>query len=373
MMAFTQALFYPWIDINDEGWLKNAVLYWDNISTIVPASIEKPYSTRTAEFFYDNGLLEPLSVEPDMREVKGLASDVLTYLDSPEGVEILAGKPSRYGYIHPDKLPHEVKELLIHPDKLDYRIQDMFASRCVGEWIRADVRFLNFYMTLLATRLAENRGLGLLTDTPVSDRLANTAKLNANISILGLERNRHRRRRLIRPPWEDEDLLGAKYPNTLAQGVMANLILKTLRIYHDTPAEKILKFKKKHSDQLGLLRNIIGELTSSISDEQPIESLLQQVNDKYTNEFLPQFNDFKKSLKGSGIKTVAENIFKASFISATATSVPVALIGLTVPQALLVGVGISLTASAILYNHDKGEKLRQSPFSYLLAAEKSFQ
>ncbi|UCZ56412.1 hypothetical protein LGV61_11870 [Desulfurispirillum indicum] len=39
-MAFTKSLYYPWIDIPDEAWLKTAGLYWDKIQTIVPSSIE---------------------------------------------------------------------------------------------------------------------------------------------------------------------------------------------------------------------------------------------------------------------------------------------------------------------------------------------
>jgi hypothetical protein len=35
-MAFTRALFYPTIDIQNEDWLKTAILFWDEISTIVP-------------------------------------------------------------------------------------------------------------------------------------------------------------------------------------------------------------------------------------------------------------------------------------------------------------------------------------------------
>jgi hypothetical protein len=38
-MAFTKSLYYPWIEIKDEAWLKNAFLYWDTIQTIVPESV----------------------------------------------------------------------------------------------------------------------------------------------------------------------------------------------------------------------------------------------------------------------------------------------------------------------------------------------
>ena len=34
-MAFTRALYYPTIDITNDEWLKTAVLFWDEINTIV--------------------------------------------------------------------------------------------------------------------------------------------------------------------------------------------------------------------------------------------------------------------------------------------------------------------------------------------------
>jgi hypothetical protein len=371
-MAHTKALFYPWIDITNEGWLKNAILYWDGIQTIVPSSIEKPYSTRTAEVLCDNGLLEPLYVNPGMPEIRGLANDVLGYLASPEGSEVLGNYHLlRHENLHLDKVSREMRDYLIHPEKLDFRLQHLFSSYRYGDWIQADVRFLNYYMTLLATRLAENRGVGILTDTPVSDKLANASKLRPRRSILGLQIKKSRLP-LLNPPWANS-YVGVKYPGRMAQGLMANMILKTLRIFHDTPIEKILKFRERYSDQLALFRTNIAELTSSISDNQPIEALLQQVNDQYVNEFVPQFNELKKALKGSRIKAAVENLYKASFISAPTTSVSVVLGALTVPQALLAGVGISLTVGAVLYSHERAERLRQSPFSYLLLAEKSFR
>ena len=42
-MAFTKALYYPRIQVPDEGWLKTAMLHWEGVQTIVPASMPEPY------------------------------------------------------------------------------------------------------------------------------------------------------------------------------------------------------------------------------------------------------------------------------------------------------------------------------------------
>ena len=88
-MAFTRALYYPTIDITNEQWLKTAILYWDEISTIVPSSIDHPYRQRTTQFLADEGVIRPLFVNSDMDLIDGLTDDVLNYLNSNEGYQVL--------------------------------------------------------------------------------------------------------------------------------------------------------------------------------------------------------------------------------------------------------------------------------------------
>lgn len=41
-MSYTKALYYPTIDIEDSEWMKTAILFWDEINTIVPESQPAP-------------------------------------------------------------------------------------------------------------------------------------------------------------------------------------------------------------------------------------------------------------------------------------------------------------------------------------------
>lgn len=365
-MAFTKALFYPWIDIRDEGWLKNAMLYWETVQTIVPASIQQPYSTRTAREFQDEGLLAPLRVESSMREIEDLTIEVLKYLQSPEGGEVLMSKEiSDYHYIHPDKLPDEIRRLVnIHPEKLAFEIRHKIERENHGDWISVDSRFADFYMTLLATRLSERTGAGLLTQTPSTNKLAAAVRLDANLSLPKSRRNRYE---------YDDHEHRRQMPLSLAQGTLADLIFERIQIDPETPVEKILGFRRDHADELGRFRTKIAELIKCISNDIPLDALRQQVEDIYVNEVKPATSDLSRGLTDSRIKWVTENFLKVAFFSTSSTSVPLALLGLSVPYALLVGAGISLTASAVLYNRDKGDKLRQNPYSYLLAAKKELR
>jgi len=361
-MAFTTALYYPWINIRDESWLKNALLYWENIRTIVPESIDVPYNTETAQEAYEAGLLQPLHVESRMQVINELTDDVLKYLESPEGTEVLMARDIRnYQLIHPDKLPSEIQELVdIHPDKLPYKVKSKLRSRLSSksqEWIAVDSRFASFYMTLLATRLSDTSGIGLLTDIAANSKLANAAKLDARLRLP---------RRGRRDDYDDYRRTQNISPS-LAQGILADLIFERIKIDPDTPFKNLLSFREKHADELGRFRVKVAELTKNISSEQPLEKLRQEVNDTFINEVSPSINALKQGLKSNNIKWVTENFLKVSFFSTSSTSIPLVLLGLSVPQALLAGAGISLTASAILYNCDKAEKLRQNPYSYLLS------
>lgn len=348
-MAFTKALYYPWIDVRDETWLKNTMLYWEKIQTIVPASIKQPYSTKTAQEFYSEGLLEPFYVKSDMKDIDELTDDVLKYLESPEGAEVILSKEiSEYRHIHLDKLPGEIKELVrIHPDKLPHEIKSRITSRFEGAWMHVDSRFADFYMTLLASRLSEKIGGGLLTDNAMYNKLATAARLDANLSLRNI-------------------------PHLLTQGTLADLILERVTIDPNTPVEKILDFRKEYSNELGRFRTKIDELTNTVSSDQSSDALRQKIKDIHINEVQPAIASLKEGLNDVKIKWATDNLLKVSFFSESATSIPLALLGLSVPQALFAGIGVSLTASTILYNHEKAKTLRENPFSYVLAAESTF-
>src|ERR1039458_1548984 len=55
-------LYYPWIDVDDVGWLKTAVLFWDEIFTLVPEGHEVAYRHPAVRAAADAGILRPLPV-----------------------------------------------------------------------------------------------------------------------------------------------------------------------------------------------------------------------------------------------------------------------------------------------------------------------
>lgn len=357
-MAFTRALYYPSIDIYNERWLKTAILYWDEINTIVPNSLEEPYTNGATRFLVEEGVIRPLRVTPDMEPVKEMAEDVFKYLQTSEGYQALC--PSGHGYtIHPEKLPFEIQSMLrAHPGNLRYLLEDTiddYWSR--GRRYRVSESFGNYYLTLLANRLCDYYHLSPLTDNP-------------NLLAFG-EKSRF------------DILAGIGYPNYLedhsererfrhnhlrfAQGLLIELSFKGITISDEVAFEDILFFKREHQDELGLFRTNIENLTKDIPTDASLEQIYQYVQDTYRNRFLPEYRNLQRSLRGAGIRWIAENFLKVSFYATGTTAIPTALLGLPIKSALLAGAAVSLISSAISYNVEKREALRQNPYSYLLS------
>lgn len=358
-MGFTKALFYPTIDIRNEDWLKNAVLFWDEINTIVPSSITNPYQENTTQYLSDEGILKPMPVSPDIDFIEELTSDTLNYLNTNEGFQLLTQRRGRNSIIHRDKLPRDISRLFdIHPEKLPYEIQHHLRRSMTDEgWFRVDSNFAIFYMTLLANKICEQKAIALLTDNSLTSNLSDLVRLDNQIAIKGRDYdfyNHHRNERHLQ----------------LAQGLLTNLIIQGIKVSKTSSLEDVVNFKKRHRDELGLFRTNISKLTRDIPKNTSIEAFKQQIEDVYNDEFLPAYNNFKKSLDGAGVKWTADNFMKVSFFSTSATAIPMTLLGLSLPQALLAGAGVSVISSLVSYNVDKKDRLRNNPYSYLLAIDK---
>jgi hypothetical protein len=211
-------------------------------------------------------------------------------------------------------------------------------------------------MTLLANRICEHESIALLTDNALTSNLTDKVRLDNQIAIKGREFNRQLGRH--------ED----KYIN-LTQGLLTNFIIDGIRIDKTSSLEDIVNFKRRHQDELGLFRSNIVKLTQNISKGKSFDATRREVEDIYRDDFLPAYNNFKRALRGSGIRWVSDNFMKVSIISTSSTALPMVL-GLALPHALIAGAGVSLITSLISYNQEKKEALRTNPYSYLLSIDK---
>jgi hypothetical protein len=169
--GYGQALYFPYIHLTDEPWLKVAALYYDSISRIVPFGYE-PHDSEfvgklktQGQFIRDlNPINETLLIQD---EFLAFAERYLANETERKKLRRMMGtclRPST-AVIHANKFEMEVL----------YRLSELglaeFPVNPNEEWHILEPVTGAIYMTFLADRMAERRGLPLLSDDPAFDPL----------------------------------------------------------------------------------------------------------------------------------------------------------------------------------------------------------
>ena len=379
--AFSNALYYPDIDIQNTDWLKTAVLFWDSISTIVPESVKKPYCEYETEYLADINFLRPLIVKSDDKSVVAIEKDIVEMMHSTEVAhKRFSPELSKINYIHGDNISLKVKEELklgaIYPPtkkmerKLHTKYEDFWQQRRNITMQDMDRGYLKFgdeayfidddivimYMSALTNRLCVDHSLAMVTDKPQSFDVGDSVRFGSPSYVIPDERFLNRRSR----------------EHQFGQGLLLHFIISGLSISPDAELPDIVTFKESHADELGRFRTQLAKLTQGFSADKSIKIHQNEISDLYRNEFAPAFEDLKAALKGSKIKWFADNFLKVSMMSAGATAVPMALLGMPIEQAIFTGAGMSVISSAISYSVDKKKILRENPYSYLLSIKREW-
>lgn len=364
----TAALYYPTIDIVNEDWLRTAVLFWEEIRTIVPEGISGPYSSEFARNLHGEGFLTPVSVGYDMQEIEELSDDVLEYLTDPASIGVLFGTADgRSALLHPKKLPRQIRQIAeIHPMKLPSLIREQTSDSLSDRgFVQVDHGFAAYYMTLLAKQLSSRLGLGLVTGSSEADQFS--ASIRKGKAIRDADIAEHRR---IGRYYE---ATGRRYsiPREIARGALFDLMIDGLKLPNNISAKDLINFREGHAEELSLLRQQIACLVSELPEELSIEALRQGIHDQYTNQVLPALRSLRHSLQARRWDSGLNGFLKVSFFSAASTSA-LAFLDVSTPMALMAGTGISFTATAMTYVNQRRQELDANPFSYLLTLEKAW-
>lgn len=351
-MSFTRALYYPWIEITESSWLKNAVLYWEAISTIVPSSVEDPYKTREAMILADEGLLLPIRVDHDSPEVREVSRQARSFFREPEGLSVVLPSDSRGNSW---QARQQLEKAILYPEKLEHEFLNELLqfghARNLGNRLEVDRGFANYYMTLLATSLSNERGIALVTDEQKYDTLANKVRTGTT---------------------EDEEI---RFRNHISQGLLAYLVIQSVKIDPDTPINKLLAFRREHQDELGQFRVEVERLSQLFQQEwESITALQQAIEDIHLNNINPAINNLKSSLKSFDIDFILTSLRNTVF-GTSISFVPGWIIEpymgeYSTPIAVLIGAAFSVTVNLINFRRSRAHMLRDNPYTYLLRVER---
>lgn len=346
-MISSCALYYPTIDICDEAWLKNAYLFWDEIRTIVPQSLEgKAYHNNTSRFLEGEGYLQSILVNPSEPVVRNLVSKVKRYAKSKEGIACLNQEAS----FNNDSNPYsdDRATFYLHSEKLPLVVQEMLKDKVGNDgWARVSGNFANFYMTLLANDIANKKSLTLLTDTPT------LANLTTKYSVNSFK------------PY----LRAGVSASATCQSMLIRMIIDGIKIDPLTSIYDLRSFKEHHRDELNNFRNGLDEITSlNVLDGIDYEGVVQAVGDIYERKVKFAYNDLKAALKGAHINFLSD--VSSLLYTGITTVVLDTLTNLSKPMQLLTGAGIYVAAKSIKDYTNKRNLKRACKMSYLLSIDK---
>ena len=269
-------LYYPTIDIQDGAWLRNAILYWDEVSSIVPY---EDYPDFSPEILYLQRLGVYKPVYPQDLFASAFAEDFQkSIVKRISAYEARANKHETQNCrvrMHKKKIYAPALRDLIHYGKLPPQLLDYLENKSyindlgANGWMEIDGKIAQIYMRTLAEY---------------------SIKCSKEDIVLGTDTVT--RSREIYPPARSTDLRAQCYriniENCLPQPSM------------DVSFEDIINFKNKRRDELIAFRAHIRELERNIYFADSSE-LIRHYEAQFIEGWQQSTRDFYKVLKEAGI------------------------------------------------------------------------
>ena len=353
-MSFGHALYYPHINITNTDWIKHALLFWDNISRIVPQSIEpadgKDIITikRESKFINDykpeprdisdafqkfSTELRPI-LESDMffhdrffereRKTRNYARD---YQDRRSFFSELVKKSGTY--IHIEKMDPKLKEYLFEigiavPGQHEWE-----------DWVKIDNEIGLLYMTYFAKSISKNKSLPIVTDVEQS--------FSTSLYF--------------------ESPINSDYKHQF-EYKLGNLLIETIvpKNINKVPLEQILEIRNKYDGERAAFFNEISNLSNSITEIDNSSALKDALN-QHSKIIFKETKHLEQLYNGHKIETASK--FLSISLPTTIASLTEYVPNETKPLVIAGGVLFGLVAAANSVKKEKLE-LKKNPKSYLL-------
>lgn len=278
-------LYYPTINIQDSAWLRNAVLYWDEVSSIVPY---EDYPNFSPEVLFLQRLGVYKAVYPQNLFSSEFAEDfcnsIVKRIAAYEARIINNEVQNSRARVHKNKIFAPALHELIYYGKLPSQLLDFFENKRyiddynVDGWMEIDSKIAQIYMRTLAEY---------------------TIKCSANDTVLGTDSVTHSREIYYNLSRRRADLqtqcCKIDIENCLPQPSM------------DVSYEDILEFKSRRKDELNAFRSKIRELETNIYNADSPE-LIRHYETQFIEEWQQCSRDFYKVLKDSRIKFILRSL-----------------------------------------------------------------
>lgn len=361
-------LYYPTINIPSTDWLKNAVLYWDEVSSIVPRDWEKDKSIKIStdiELLMDKGIFRP--IHPDellentsaSQMVENMTDEFISIFESSHFKELLRKKRLSYSRVHALKFSKtriSGKGLRLHIDKTNYEIADFLKKEKLAmkdhaydQWYRVDSTTALLYMSLLAKYIASNDK----EHTVIGTDLRVYEKLNFQQSRYG----------------EGISVINCNFKGLIPSPAS------------HTEMKAILKFKRARKSNIIAFRRFLLDIQSRLS-QAGSNAEVKDILASGQEDLLKGLSDLKAVFKESKIDMVVKSLKSIVNVqSSTAITGGAMLLnekyqiaGLPdwLKVAAIATAGVIDISSGIIERYNmRNEYERNSPFAYLYQAQRA--
>ena len=336
-------LYYPSMDIKDGIWLRNAMLYWDKIHSIVPNQFDANYSPEV-QALEERGLYSPIT--PDelffSNEINVFSNEVIhkirglnpNYRKNKKGDMKNLQLPQVGTMIHYKKIPTGLYDLM--------KSWGLLNIDSNGEWLEMEETAANLYMSTMAEYLA---------------------KISPSDMIIGTDKNSYMYQ-AYEKQWKSQQSM------CLTSVFEKAMLTPNLDISFET----ILDFREKRESELLHLRQEIRNFENSLSicsSWEEIKAVTNAFREKWECELL----DMDKLLKDhrigyrlgnmkSLIEVSGESAGLMQFVNDHLQSLPTWAIGAGVALAGVIGVGTNFVNHRVSLKEGRNN----ASFAYLYDA-----
>jgi hypothetical protein len=301
-MQSYMGLYYPFIHVRDESWLKLTSLYWNRMGRIVPEGYRLRDSATVREFkdcdyvrdyrpgrapveLVDDFLALLATRGRDLADRYGLhlspswPDDPSTAAAHPPGV----GNP-KLAYVFGPKMPASLVEGLVD---LGLAERDRLGD---PQWVGMHPRLAAVYMTALAGVMAARRGV-----EPVSDDALSHVGIG-DLSLAGLGEA------LL----TDHADTPAASPGTAAH-LMAGLTIRLVAPVglDDVPTARLVEFRTRYAQERAEFQAAIRSVVDCLDIDgiRDPDALRDHLQVQYETRLRPQLDDLERRLKAARMTT----------------------------------------------------------------------
>jgi Family of unknown function (DUF6236) len=339
IVVLASALYYPYINVQDSAWLKAAALYYSSLLRMVPRAFV-PHDDPTARALIDEcGFIENIdgSLEAETISME-YVHEMRQNSSWPEDLPSIFRRRRDFRSIH--------RPARIHVGKFTFPTLGALAEMGLAEdyrtlgrgqvWIKVEPRAASIYMTMLAERMSERRGICTVTDDPLFQQW---------IRYFAFEPGKEQQRgREFRIP---------------------HLVIKAAvpRGVKNVPVRRIVEFRRRHEAERIRFFDAVQSMSTdlaAVKEQNALDACVRQ----HEAVVADSVKQLKRALRGLRIETAAGLL---------AVSLPPMLAQIVqAPSAALIAGGISIAAGikSIGYWHQYARLRDGNPWSYVLSLSK---